>query len=88
MADNQQENKNQGAATAANQQSLAENIGLSNSLQDFGGGKAQAAGVQDSVSSQDQFSDEVGQIVDENDFAGEIVPEPPTDYMDEEDASN
>lgn len=83
MADNQK-NNNQGTATK-NHKSLAENIGLSNNLEDFGGGRGQAAGVQESVSSQDQFSNEVTQLVDENDFEGKITPQPPTDYFDKED---
>jgi hypothetical protein len=82
MAENQG-NNNQGTA-AKNHQSLAENIGISSSLEDFGGGRGQAAGVQESVSSQDQFSEEVTQLTDENDFEGEITPQPPTDYFDKE----
>jgi hypothetical protein len=82
MADNQG-NNNQGTGTK-NHKSLAENIGISNNLEDFGGGRGQTAGVQESVSSQDQFSNDVTQLVDENDFEGEITPEPPTDYFDRE----
>ena len=82
MANNRQ-NGNQGTKTQ-DHQSLAENIGISSTLEDFGGGRGQAAGVQESVSSQDQFSEDVGQIVDEKDFEGKIEPAPPTDYFDDE----
>jgi hypothetical protein len=81
MAENRDKNSNQGTATR-NHRSLAENIGISSSLEDFGGGHGQAAGIQESVSSQDQFDSDVTQIVDENDFEGEITPQPPTDYFD------
>lgn len=67
-----------------NHQSLAENIGISTNLEDFGGGRGQTAGVQESVSSQDQFSEDVEQIVDENDFEGKVTPREPTDYYDRE----
>ena len=80
MAENQG-NNNQ-AAAAKNQQSLAENIGISSNLEDFGGGRGQTAGVQESASSQDQFSNDVAQLTDENDFEGEITPQEPTDYFD------
>ena len=87
MADNQQNSK-QGTQTQ-NHRSLAENIGISQNLEDFGGGRGQAAGVQESVSSQDQFSEDVTQIADENDFAGKVTPAEPTDYYDrEEDREN
>ncbi|HEY0458377.1 MAG TPA: hypothetical protein VGC97_04445 [Pyrinomonadaceae bacterium] len=82
MADNQQNSK-QGTQTK-NHRSLAENIGISQNLEDFGGGRGQAAGVQESVSSQDQFSEDVTQIVDENDFEGKVTPGEPTDYYDRE----
>ena len=81
---NKEQNSNQGTATQ-NQQSLAENTGLSSTLEDFGGGGSQVAGVQDSASSQDQFNNDVMQIFDENDFAGKATPEPPYDYFDDED---
>jgi hypothetical protein len=80
MGENRQ-NSNQGTKTQ-DHQSLAENIGISG--QDFGGGRGQTAGAQESVSSQDQFSEDVMQILDENDYEGEIEPQPPTDYFDEE----
>ena len=83
MANNEEKKHNQGTQTG-NHRSLAENIGISANLEDFGGGRGQAAGVQESVSSQDQFSEDVTQIVDENDFAGRITPQPPTDYFDRE----
>lgn len=82
MAENQGSN-NQGTATK-NQRSLAENIGISETLEDFGGGRGQAAGVQESASSQDQFSEDVTQITDENDFEGKVTPREPTDYYDRE----
>jgi len=82
MANNQQNSK-QGTQTK-NHRSLAENIGISQNLEDFGGGRGQAAGVQESVSSQDQFSEDVTQIVDENDFDGKVTPSEPTDYYDRE----
>ena len=85
MTDNQG-NDHQGTKTK-DQQSLAENIGISGTLEDFGGGRGQAAGVQESASSQDQFSENVMQIVDENDFEGEIEPGPPIDYFDDEEES-
>ena len=76
-------NNNQGTATK-NHRSLAENIGISQNLEDFGGGRGQAAGVQESVSSQDQFSEDITQIVDENDFEGKVTPGEPVDYYDRE----
>ncbi len=82
MANNQANNK-QGTQTD-NHQSLAENIGVSGRLEDFGGGRGQAAGMQQSASSQDQFSEDVMQITDENDFEGKVTPEPPYDYFDKE----
>ncbi|HEY8562013.1 MAG TPA: hypothetical protein VIL74_16695 [Pyrinomonadaceae bacterium] len=82
MANNQQ-NSNQGTQTQ-NHRSLAENIGISENLEDFGGGRGQAAGVQESASSQDQFSEDVTQIVDENDFEGKVTPREPFDYYDRE----
>jgi hypothetical protein len=82
MADNQGDN-NQGTATK-NQRSLAENIGISANLEDFGGGRGQTAGVQESASSQDQFSEDVTQLADENDFEGKVTPQEPTDYYDRE----
>lgn len=82
MADNKS-NPEKGTQTE-NHQSLAENIGVSGTMEDFGGGRGQFAGTQESASSQDQFSDELLQITDENDFAGEVTPQPPTDYFDKE----
>jgi hypothetical protein len=81
MANNRQ-NDNQGTKTQ-DHQSLAENIGISSNLEDFGGGRGQAAGIQESVSSQDQFSEDVMQVVDENDFEGRVEPAPPIDYFDD-----
>ena len=73
--------QNNGAAVQTqNQQSLAENIGVSETMEDFGGGRGQMAGTQESVSSQDQFANDVTQIVDEQDFAGEITPSAPTEW--------
>jgi hypothetical protein len=80
---NNQDNKNQGTQTQ-NHRSLAENIGISENLEDFGGGRGQTAGAQESVSSQDQFDNDVTQLLDENDFEGEITPQEPTDYYDKE----
>ena len=80
---NNEGNNNQGTATK-NQQSLAENIGISSNLEDFGGGRGQAAGVQESVSSQDQFDNDVTQLADENDFEGKVTPDEPFDYYDKE----
>ena len=80
MADNQR--SKQGTATD-NHQSLAENIGTSSTREDFGGGRGQAAGMQQSVSSQDQFSEDVMQVVDENDFEGEVTPAPLYDYFED-----
>jgi len=82
MRDNQG-NNNQENQTK-NHQSLAENIGISANLEDFGGGRGQTAGVQESVSSQDQFDNNVIQLLDENDFEGEIKPDAPVDYFDDE----
>ncbi len=78
-----QGNNNQGTATK-NHRSLAENIGISSNLEDFGGGRGQAAGVQESASSQDQFSEDVTQLADENDFEGKVTPDEPFDYYDRE----
>ena len=80
---NNQGNNNQGTATK-NHQSLAENIGISSNLEDFGGGRGQVAGVQESVSSQDQFDNDVTQLADENDFEGKVTPDEPFDYYDKE----
>jgi hypothetical protein len=82
MAGNKQ-NNGAGVQTQ-NHQSLAENIGISENLEDFGGGRGQAAGMQESVSSQDQFDNDVVQLADENDFAGKITPGAPVDYFDDE----
>lgn len=82
MAHNR-DNDEQGTQTE-NQQSLAENTGLSSNLEDFGGGRGQAAGTQESASSQDQFDNNVVQLLDENDFEGEITPGEPVDYYDDE----
>lgn len=80
MAGNKQNN---GAAMQTeNHQSLAENIGISENLEDFGGGRGQAAGVQESVSSQDQFDNDVTQLADEKDFANKVTPREPFDYYD------
>lgn len=84
MAEKQEDN-NQGTATK-NHRSLAENIGISSNLEDFGGGRGQAAGVQESVSSQDQFSEDVTQLADENDFEDKATPREPTDYYDREES--
>lgn len=83
MANNQEKKSDQDAATR-NHRSLAENIGISGTLEDFGGGRGQAAGVQESAGSQDQFSGDVAQITDENDFARKATPREPTDYYDRE----
>ena len=76
-------NNDQAGATK-NHRSLAENIGISSNLEDFGGGRGQAAGVQESASSQDQFSEDVTQLADENDFEGKVTPQEPVDYYDRE----
>lgn len=83
MADNRDKSSNQENQTL-NHQSLAENIGISANLEDFGGGRGQTAGAQESANSQDQFSDDVMQIVDEKDFEGKITPQPPVDYFDDQ----
>ena len=81
---NNRDNNDQAAQTQ-NHRSLAENIGISENLEDFGGGRGQNAGAQESASSQDQFDNNVTQLLDENDFEGEITPGEPVDYYDDED---
>jgi len=84
MTENRDKSSNQGTQTQ-NQQSLAENIGISATQEDFGGGRGQMAGAQESVSSQDQFNEDVLQVGDENDFEKKVTPEPPYDYFDDQD---
>lgn len=84
MADNRDKSSNQENQTT-NHQSLAENIGISTSREDFGGGRGQMAGAQESASSQDQFSEDVMQLADEQDFQTKANPQPPYDYFDDED---
>jgi hypothetical protein len=78
---NNRDNNDQAAQTQ-NHRSLAENIGISETQEDFGGGRGQNAGAQESVSSQDQFDNDVVQLLDENDFEGTITPSEPVDYYD------
>ena len=82
MANNRDNNDQ--AAQTQNHRSLAENIGTSANLEDFGGGRGQNAGAQESASSQDQFDNDVTQLTDENDFEGTITPQEPFDYYDKE----
>jgi hypothetical protein len=84
MADNRDKSSNQENQTT-NHQSLAENSGISANLEDFGGGRGQTAGVQESASSQDQFSEDVMQLADESDFEDKAIPQPPYDYFDDKD---
>ena len=84
MADNRDKTSNQENQTL-NHRSLAENIGISAAEEDFGGGRGQMAGAQESARSQDQFSEDVMLLADENDFEEKATPEPPYDYFDDRD---
>lgn len=79
----EKKNGERAAGQTQNHRSLAENIGTSGTLEDFGGGRGQAAGMQTTVSSRDQFDEDVTQLAAEDDFADKATPRAPTDYFDD-----